>query len=132
SVAAGKRPMMTRFMDECSQGVLAPGHILARRRLHQDLSVFHGELPPQPHLPDAAGGDEAFIGVVVHIGHAVLRSDHMAGAGVVDHDVRVAAGPQHALPGIETIQPGGILAEHPAHLGGADLPLGHAVGVQQL
>lgn len=92
SVAAGKRPMMTRFMDECSQGVLAPGHILARRRLHQDLSVFHGELPPQPHLPDAAGGDEAFIGVVVHIGHAVLRSDHMAGAGVVDHDVRVAAG----------------------------------------
>ena len=62
SVAAGKRPMMTRFMDECSQGVLAPGHILARRRLHQDLSVFHGELPPQPHLPDAAGGDEAFIG----------------------------------------------------------------------
>ena len=93
------------------QGALPPGHVPALGRLVQDLAVLHGEIAPEPHLPDAAGGNEALIGVIIHVGHAVVRPDDVAGAGVVDHDVGVGTGPQMALSGEQAVQLGRVLTE---------------------
>ena len=56
----------------------------------------------------------------------------MVGLRVVHHDVRVGAGCQHALAGIQAVQLGGILRQHAAHGTQTDLLFGHSEGVDQL
>ena len=115
-----------------SKGALPPCHIPSLRRLVQNLSVLHGQIAPEPHLPDASGGDKALVGVVVHVCHAVVRPDDMAGTGIVDYDVGVGAGPQVAFPGEQAVHPGRVFAEGQAHPLGADALGCYAVGVDQL
>ena len=99
------------------QIAFSSGQIHACRDGVQHLSVLHGLAATEPDLPDAACGDKALVGVVVHVGDAVLRTDHMAVTGIVDHDVGSAAGGQNALAGIETVQLGGVITQTTAHLG---------------
>lgn len=74
------------------QIAFSTGQIHACRDGVQHLAVLHGLAATEPDLPDAACGDKALVGVVVHVGDAVLRTDHMAVTGIVDHDVGIAAG----------------------------------------
>ena len=85
------------------QAALSPGKVHPGGGGVQNGSPLHHPASPEPDLPDAAGGDEALIGIVVHIGDAVLRPDDMAVTGVIDHDVGVTAGGKDALPGVEPV-----------------------------
>ena len=51
---------------------------------------------------------------------------------IVDHDIRVSAGCDTALAGIEAVQLGGILAENAAHCGQVDAAAGHTGGIHHL
>ena len=65
----------------------------------QDFTALNGQRTPEPYLADASCGDKTLIGIVVYIGDAVFCPDDMAVAGVVDDDIRIAAGVQEPLRG---------------------------------
>ena len=98
------------------QAVFSTGKIHSGGSVFQDSAVLHNLAAPEPDRADAACGDKALIGRVAGLGNAVLAANHMAVAGIIDHNITVAAGGQNALAGIETVQLCGIFAENSAHL----------------
>ena len=114
-----------------SEAVFAPGEVAAVGG-GEDGALVHGQAAPEVDLGDAAGGDEALVGVIVRAGEAVVRADDVAGPGIIDHDVRVAAGLEDALFGVEAAEAGGSLRENAAEILRRETPGADAEGVEEL